>query len=145
MKNNLLKLKSLIVSNVLLGFIVVILLFMHYNIPSKVLMAFDSNQSINQTINQIDTIQPEKTYLLSYFDFHYKTETQNPKIIMLGNSIIRHANWVDLLVRKDVINRGISGDNLSGMCDRLKYLKDKNAKIFSFEHNAKKLCRYTKN
>lgn len=136
MKTNLLTVKLLLISNFLLFIMVMVLLFMHYNIPSRILKALNYNQETKKSICQIDTTQTEKiekTYPLSYFDFHYKNETQNPKIIMLGNSIIRRANWEELLGRKDVINRGISGDNLSGMCDRLKYLKDKNAKIWFIE------------
>jgi len=38
-----------------------------------------------------------------------------------------------LLGRKDVINRGIAGDNLPCICERLDYLKGKNAKIWFIE------------
>lgn len=72
-------------------------------------------------------------YRLEYFDFHFERESQNPKIIMLGNSLIRHGNWDSLLQRKDVINRGISGDRLECICERLKYLKETGANICFIE------------
>lgn len=52
---------------------------------------------------------------------------------MLGNSLIRHGNWDSLLQRNDVINRGISGDRLVCICERLKYLKNSKAKICFIE------------
>lgn len=52
---------------------------------------------------------------------------------MLGNSLIRHGNWDSLLRREDVINRGISGDRLECICERLKYLKNNKAKICFIE------------
>lgn len=73
------------------------------------------------------------TYQLQHFDFHYKPETANPKIIMLGNSMIRSTDWVRLLEREDVINRGIAGDKIKCICERTKYLKGKGAKIWIIE------------
>ena len=72
-------------------------------------------------------------YQLKYFDFHYRKEPDSVSVIMLGNSLIRQGNWDSLLNRKDVINRGISGDNLRCMCDRLSYLKNSTAKIVFVE------------
>jgi len=72
-------------------------------------------------------------YELGRFDFHYKHETDSPAIIMLGNSIIRYGNWDSLLDRKDVINRGIGGDKLNCICERLSYIKSSKAKIVFIE------------
>lgn len=78
--------------------------------------------------------QPQPcAYQLKYFDFHYRKEVDSPSVIMLGNSLIRHAKWDSLLDRKDIINRGISGDNLRCMCERLSYLKNSSAKIVFIE------------
>ena len=79
------------------------------------------------------TQQPSCQYQLKYFDFHYRKETDTPSIIMLGNSLVRHAKWDSLLDRNDVINRGISGDNLRCVCERLSYLKNSTAKIVFVE------------
>jgi lysophospholipase L1-like esterase len=119
--------KILWISNVItIGLLIFIGLY--YQIPQKVY-----NNVFKQTIVQKDSTQLDCSYALKYFDFHYKQECDSPKIIMLGNSIIRGAKWTDLLKRQDVINRGISGDNLPCMRERLKYLKGKNAKIWFIE------------
>jgi len=73
------------------------------------------------------------SYQLQHFDFHYKPETANPTIIMLGNSMVRSTDWVKLLERDDVINRGIAGDKIKCICERTKYLKGKGAKIWIIE------------
>ena len=84
-------------------------------------------------------LHPNKTsakvcsYQLQHFDFHYKTESANPKIIMIGNSMVRSTDWVKLLHREDVINRGIAGDKIKCICERTKYLKGKGAKIWIIE------------
>lgn len=75
----------------------------------------------------------ECRYNLNLYDFHYKKESGNPNIIMLGNSLVRHQNWDSLLSRTDIINRGISGDNLSCICKRLHYLDSIKAKICFIE------------
>ena len=92
-------------------------------------------KNLNSIPNQKSpTVQtPPCSYPLTYYDFHYRKETDNPSIIMLGNSLVRHAKWDSLLNRKDVINRGISGDNLRCMCERLSYLKNSSAKICFIE------------
>src|SRR5689334_23369715 len=73
------------------------------------------------------------SYQLKYFDFHYRKENDHPSIIMLGNSLIWQMNWDSLLNRKDIINRGIAGDNLQCICERLVYLKNTTAKIVFIE------------
>lgn len=119
--------KILLISNVVtLGLL--IFLGLHYRVPQKIFTKFFKVSDV-----QIDSAQLKCSYPLSYFDFHYKKECDSSKVIMLGNSIIRHGKWVDLLGRKDVINRGISGDNLPCICERLKYLKGINARIWFLE------------
>ncbi len=122
--------KVLWISNIItLGALIIIGL--HYKIPKKIY-----NKIFNSTVvkNNFEVSTKLKCqYKLTYFDFHYKKESLSPNIIMFGNSIIRHGKWDDLLERQDVINRGISGDNLPCMCERLKYLKNKNAKIWFIE------------
>jgi len=73
------------------------------------------------------------TYTLKHFDYHYKIESDTPDIVMLGNSIVRQGNWTRLLKREDIINRGIAGDQLPCICERLKYLKGIGAKIWFLE------------
>jgi len=86
----------------------------------------------------------ECSYKLDYFDFHHKAECDTPSIIMLGNSIVHYGDWTELLHRNDVINRGIKGDILPCMCERLVYLKNKKAKILFIEGGINDLA-FTKN
>jgi lysophospholipase L1-like esterase len=44
---------------------------------------------------------------------------QRAEIVFLGNSITFGGNWTELLGRHNVVNRGIGGDNLPGMLNRL--------------------------
>lgn len=97
------------------------------NYPSRIYNKFFNN-SVTQKTKETDCQYP-----LKYYDFHYRKETNTPSVIMLGNSLIRHGKWDSLLNRKDVINRGISGDNLKCICERLAYLKNSTAKIIFVE------------
>jgi alpha-glucosidase len=72
-------------------------------------------------------------YQLENFDFHYKKEWGKPNIIMVGTSLTRHAHWDTLLHRTDIINRGISGNKLRCIVERLAYLKGTSAKICFIE------------
>lgn len=72
-------------------------------------------------------------YTLDAFDFHYKKETEAPNIVMIGTSMTRHGKWDSLLNRTDIINRGISGNNLYCIFERLQYLKGTTAKICFIE------------
>jgi hypothetical protein len=94
-----------------------------YNIPQKVFKKIFSEKQKSSDCN----------YTLNNFDFHYKAECDSPKIIMLGNSLIRGGNWDSLLNRKDILNRGISGDRMGCICERLSYLSNKKAKIWFIE------------
>jgi lysophospholipase L1-like esterase len=122
--------KVLWISNIItLGLLIFI--GIHYRIPHKIyLKVFKKNNPkvIHSATNQLNC-----SYDLKYFDFHFKKESDSAKIVMLGNSIIRHGKWTDFLNRKDVINRGISGDNLPCICQRLQYLKNLKAKIWFIE------------
>jgi len=87
-----------------------------------------------QRLQEIATAQVNVCqYQLKNFDFHYYKEPDTISVIMLGNSFIRQGNWDSLLNRKDVINRGISGDHLRCICERLSYLKNSSAKIVFVE------------
>ena len=72
-------------------------------------------------------------YSLKHFFFHFKDEIQEPEIIMFGNSLVKQGNWNTLLSNDKVINRGIAGDKVSCMCERLHYLEGKKAKIWFIE------------
>jgi lysophospholipase L1-like esterase len=44
---------------------------------------------------------------------------QDSSIIFLGDSQFEYANWNELLERKDILNRGIAGDVVSGLIGRV--------------------------
>lgn len=54
--------------------------------------------------------------LTAHFDI---SRIRQADIVFLGNSITYGGNWSELLGRNNVVNRGIGGDNLPGMLNRL--------------------------
>lgn len=62
--------------------------------------------------------------------FRSLPETEE-KIVMLGNSLINNGLWSELFPMGYIINRGISGDVIDGVCQRLDEIKGDNPdKIF---------------
>lgn len=49
-------------------------------------------------------------------------------IVMLGNSLINNAPWKELFPFLNILNRGISGDVVEGVIDRIDEIADENAK-----------------
>lgn len=96
-------------------------------------IAFKKGDLGTKIYNKINKVQPECLYSLKHFDFHYTNTSDSAKILMIGNSLIRWGDWNALLQRDDVANRGISGDVLHCICERLKYLENTNAKIWIIE------------
>lgn len=54
--------------------------------------------------------------LTAHFDL---SRISKADIVFLGNSITQGGNWSELLGRERVVNRGIGGDNIPGMLNRL--------------------------
>lgn len=62
--------------------------------------------------------------------FRSLPETEG-QIVMLGNSLNNNAPWEEIFPMGYIINRGISGDVVAGVCQRLdEIIPDKPAKIF---------------
>ncbi len=116
--------RKLIISNLILLLAILFMIFRYKVPPGIYQMLFGK---------PVDYSLTSCSYELGRFDFHYKPEPANPKIVMFGNSIIRRADWQKLLDRADVSNLGISGDRTICMCDRLQYLRGKNAKFWFIE------------
>lgn len=57
--------------------------------------------------------------------FQQLSKQADKKIVMLGDSITDRGLWCELTNRKDIINRGISGDTTSGVLNRLDSLNNK--------------------
>ena len=78
--------------------------------------------------SQTDSILKDTSTYLKNSSYLIQTELYNvyrmkrAKIVMLGNSITQGVNWNELINRKDVIERGISGDLTSGFLHRLQYI-----------------------
>ncbi len=58
------------------------------------------------------------------------TYNRNYDIVMLGDSITDRTDWNALFKRKDILNRGISGDSTDGMLQRLESLPKSIKKAF---------------
>lgn len=78
--------------------------------------------------SQTDSNPKDTSTYLKNSSYLIQTELYNvyrmkrAKIVMLGNSITQGVNWNELINRKDVIERGISGDLTSGFLHRLQYI-----------------------
>ena len=93
-----------------------------------------------KTSQTIADIPPKEASVRKYHDHYYKRlvefRTEEPinskSIVMLGNSITEAGgDWAQTMANKNIRNRGISGDNASGVYDRLdEILKGKPKKIF---------------
>lgn len=73
----------------------------------------------------------ENSYYLTRLKAHRAEAVVPNSIVFIGNSITEQGWWPLLLKRKDIVNRGIGGDNTLGILDRLPdILKTKPRKIF---------------
>ena len=82
----------------------------------------------NETLDTNEEFPPKEASRPRYHDHYYKRivdfKTDEPinskSIVMLGNSITEGGgDWAKKLKNKHLVNRGISGDNVSGVYDRL--------------------------
>ncbi len=89
--------------------------------------------SLNWIINGSDMYVPPKysTYYYQRASLFEILPTTSKDIIFLGNSITNGNEWCELFNNRHVKNRGISGDVVAGIYDRIDIiLKGKPAKIF---------------
>lgn len=71
---------------------------------------------------QIERLIPGKSIIppgYSLWRDSYRSEADDVRIVMLGDSITRFGNWPRLLRRKDITNLGIPGDTTEGILGRL--------------------------
>lgn len=120
--------KTLVATNLVL-IIMIAALAVHYDLPEKMF----------RRLTQQEQPSPQQyhpfncSYQFGSFDFHYRKDPDTVRVIMFGNSMIQAGDWGKLLNRDDVANRGIAGDNLPCMCQRVKYLHDVKAKFWVIE------------
>lgn len=63
------------------------------------------------------------------FEERYKElPTIENKVVFIGNSVTAAGQWAELLGRGDVVNRGVDGDIVRGMTERLKAVLDEKPK-----------------
>lgn len=67
--------------------------------------------------------------VLAYLIKRLNPEPTNPAIILIGDSLIRMGNWTKLLNRTDLMNRGMGGETLSQIHERLNQLANTTARI----------------
>lgn len=105
--------KILIISNIIL-LTLVIILAVHGNFVKKseeyIKKELDARDEYTYDMNPVYQRETEKFML---FD-------KQADIVMLGNSITAQIDWNELLKRKDIVNRGISGDITEGMLKRIR-------------------------
>lgn len=82
-----------------------------------------------------DTTVIDSSYQNSWYqlrsDFFRKLPDHKKEIIFLGNSITEQGEWQEVVQKKHVLNRGISGDVTFGVLARLdEVLSSKPAKLF---------------
>lgn len=82
----------------------------------------------NEIVKDTSLYLQNPNYLIQT-EFYNVYRMKRAKIVMLGNSITHGANWNELLNRKDVVERGISGDYTSGFLNRLEYVYNLKPKI----------------
>ena len=68
-------------------------------------------------------------YALDNFDFHWRPESNEPTVAVIGDSIVQQMDFAALMGRPDVVNRGIAGDLSVDMPKRLKFLLGKKPKV----------------
>ncbi len=73
-----------------------------------------------------------KHYAIQLAQYDLDT-TRQADIVMLGNSLTFHANWNELLHRKNIVNRGIISDNTTGYLHRLHYVYNLHPRICFIE------------
>ncbi len=86
-------------------------------------------------VNAQETVAVDSGYLNSHYtqrlDFFRKMPNRKGEIAFVGNSLTEGGKWQELIHKKNIINRGISGDVTYGILARLdEVLESKPAKIF---------------
>lgn len=96
-----------------------------------------SDRSVNPTIRYAQAYQERyagrSAHYIARLSIFRSIPNTNQKVVMLGNSITNNCWWNELLKRDatEIINRGISGDTVLGILDRLDDIVDENpAKIY---------------
>ncbi|MGE5437534.1 MAG: GDSL-type esterase/lipase family protein [Syntrophothermus sp.] len=102
------------------------------NVILTILFIVASNSTFSKSINfavQKDTAQFEKnSNYHQQIGLYEVYKDKQYDIVMLGNSITQGVNWMELLGRTNIANRGISSDILEGFAARIEYIYKLNPK-----------------
>jgi len=87
------------------------------------------------SLNAQETVTIDSSYINSHYtqrlDFFRKMPNRKGEIAFVGNSLTEGGKWQELIRKKNIINRGISGDVTYGILARLdEVLASKPKKIF---------------
>jgi len=101
----------LLISSNIMTLCLLSFLSFHLDVPSRVLNEFGIKHRYPDA-DDFGTNQPK-----------------NIRIVMLGDSITAFVNWIELLSRYDVANRGVGGDTTVGIINRLSDIYELNPEI----------------
>lgn len=118
--------KILITTNFILIIAVAFLLYKHFKSKKTPLLG-----------------KTECVYKLADIAYLNKKQPDSAKILMLGDSRIAQADWNKLLNRNDVLVKGINGDKLYCICQRLNDINTPGLKICIIEGGIKDLYTQT--
>lgn len=102
------------------------------NVILTILLIIASNVTFSKSLNfavQKDTAQFDKnSNYHQQIGLYEVYKDKQYDIVMLGNSITQGVNWMELLGRTNIANRGISSDILEGFTARIEYIYKLNPK-----------------
>ena len=107
-------------------FVALCLVTARYDIPSKVLSLCTQETSSIAHASSYASRNSRDIVRRSYFNIY---KSKNVKIVMLGDSITHQIDWNELLLRSDVVNRGIGNDTTENILNRLSDIYTLNPKV----------------
>lgn len=92
----------------------------------------ESKGGISFIINKINPIEKNTEKTFPYYEdrntLFQTIGTRKEDVIFLGDSLIDNAEWGELLENSNVKNRGIAGDTVRGVINRIDYISSYNPK-----------------
>jgi len=101
----------------------------------KIFLAVTAGVCSSNVAMSQDAVAIDSSYLNSHYEnrlaYFRAMPNQKKEIVFLGNSLTEGAKWQELINKKHVVNRGISGDVTYGIYARLdEVIESKPAKLF---------------
>ena len=92
---------------------------------------------------QRDTLTFNNDYYFSKRNVEELVPVTGQNIVMLGNSLTERGFWAEYFQGKRVLNRGIGGDCISGMINRVQPIVDGPTTCFSRRFRTRNSCSNT--